>query len=128
MDRLAIHKGIPMLDAIVGPMYSGKSQEINRRLTYIDHYNQSRQNFYDGSGMISYIIIRPDTDTRSSEVRAVPWWFSNLKIWHCHCCGCSNYCGTGSYPWPRNFSMSQMKKQTNKTGIWNSSFRSSPWV
>lgn len=79
MDRLAVHKGIPMLDAIVGPMYSGKSQEINRRLTYIDHYNQSRQNFYDGSGMISYIIIRPDTDTRSSEVRTVPYQDRNWK-------------------------------------------------
>ena len=25
-----------------------------------------------------------------------PWWLSRLNSWHCHCCGLSFCCGTGS--------------------------------
>lgn len=79
MDRLKIMKGVPVLEAIVGPMFSGKSQEINRRLIYIDYYNESRRSAFDGTETISYIIIRPDTDNRSSEVRKVPYQDRNWK-------------------------------------------------
>lgn len=73
MEKFKIFKDTPYLEAVVGPMFSGKSQEINRRLIYIDYYNQSRQQRFDGSETISYIILRPNTDTRSEEMRSVPY-------------------------------------------------------
>lgn len=69
MEKFQIYKDTPYLEAIVGPMFSGKSQEINRRLIYIDYYNQSRMTAFDGTQVINYIIVRPNTDVRSDEVR-----------------------------------------------------------
>ena len=79
MEKFKIFKDTPYLEAIVGPMFSGKSQEINRRLIYIDYYNQSRMTAFDGTQVINYIIVRPDTDVRSAEVRAVPYQARNWK-------------------------------------------------
>ena len=79
MERTRISKGVPYLEVITGPMYAGKTQEINRRLIYIDYYNESRRSAFDGTETISYIIIRPDTDNRSSEVRKVPYQDRNWK-------------------------------------------------
>lgn len=73
MEKLKIYKNIPYLEVITGSMFSGKSQEINRRLIYIDHYNMTRKQLYGGSNTISYIILRPMTDSRPSSVRSVPY-------------------------------------------------------
>lgn len=79
MEKFQIYKDTPYLEAIVGPMFSGKSQEINRRLIYIDYYNQSRMTAFDGTQVINYIIVRPNTDVRSDEVRSVPYQTRNWK-------------------------------------------------
>ena len=26
----------------------------------------------------------------------VPWWYSGLRVWHCHCCGSGHCCGASS--------------------------------
>lgn len=79
MERNQIFRNIPYLEVITGSMYSGKSQEINRRLIYIDYYNQSRMTAFDGTQVINYIIVRPNTDVRSDEVRSVPYQTRNWK-------------------------------------------------
>ena len=57
LDKFRIFKDTPYLEVIAGGMYSGKSQEINRRLTNIDYYNQHRESEFDGSDKIRYIIL-----------------------------------------------------------------------
>ena len=34
----------------------------------------------------------------ASQTFQVPWWFSGLRTWCCHCCGSGCYCGVGSVP------------------------------
>ncbi|MCM1219790.1 MAG: hypothetical protein NC548_35415 [Lachnospiraceae bacterium] len=82
MERLAIQKGVPYLECIAGPMFSSKSTEINRRLINIDYYNKHRAEFYGCSGTISYIVLRPDTDTRDAVIRPVPYDGRNQRIVH----------------------------------------------
>lgn len=79
MEKFKIFKDTPYLEAIVGPMFSGKSQEINRRLIYVDYYNKSRISTYNGTEVIRYIIVRPNTDNRSEEIRSVPYHHRNWK-------------------------------------------------
>lgn len=82
MDKLRIVKGVPFLEVIGGPMFSSKSTEINRRLINIDYYNKHRAEFYGCSDTISYIVLRPDTDTRSAVIRPVPYEGRNQRIVH----------------------------------------------
>lgn len=73
MEKWKISIGRPYLEVITGAMFSGKSQEINRRLTNIDYYNRHREVDFSGEGKVSYIILRPDTDTRSDNIRTLPY-------------------------------------------------------
>lgn len=88
MDKFKIVKDVPYLECIVGPMFSGKSQELNRRLTNIDYYNRHRAQDFNGEHMVSYIILRPDTDTRADNVRVLPYadkkWVMVPKDDICH--------------------------------------------
>ena len=80
LDKFRIFKDTPYLEVIAGGMYSGKSQEINRRLTNIDYYNQHRESEFDGSDKIRYIILKPNTDTRSADIRKIPYVDKNLVV------------------------------------------------
>lgn len=80
MDKFKIVKDVPYLECIVGPMFSGKSQELNRRLINIDYYNQHRTQDFNGTQTVSYIILRPNLDTRSDEIRPVPYVGKNCAI------------------------------------------------
>lgn len=73
MDKFKIVKNTPYLECIVGPMFSGKSQELNRRLTNIDYYNRHRNQDFRGKDTVTYIILRPDIDTRSDTIRSLPY-------------------------------------------------------
>lgn len=88
MDKFRIKKDTPYLECIVGPMFSGKSQELNRRLTNIDHYNHHRISEFNGEGTVSYVILRPSTDTRSEVIRRLPYadknWILVPKDDICH--------------------------------------------
>lgn len=65
--------GIPYLSVISGSMFAGKSRELARIVTNIDHYN----NYYLGAP-INYIILRPTTDTRLDSSRKTP--YKNYKF------------------------------------------------
>lgn len=80
MEKFQIYKDTPYLEAIVGPMFSGKSQEISRRLKYIDHYNNSRSSMFDNDQLISYVLLRPDLDTRSDKIRPLPYDSGNCHL------------------------------------------------
>lgn len=73
MEKLKIVKGIPYLEVITGPMFAGKSQEVNRRLINIDYYNKHRTENFKGKDTVSYVVLRPEVDTRSEEVRKIPY-------------------------------------------------------
>ena len=51
----------------------------------------------------------------------VPWWLSELRIWHCHCCGLGHCCGVGLIPGP---GISACHRQTHK----KSQLCMDPWV
>ena len=54
----------------------------------------------------------------------VPWWHSQLRIQHCHCCGSSRCCATGSIPGPSTSTccgcrQKELKNKNRGTlGIW----------
>jgi len=58
-------------------MFAGKSQEINRRITLLDHYNT---NVLD---RIKYVILIPSTDTRKESVRPLPYKKELTKTVRC---------------------------------------------
>jgi len=58
----------PYLEVITGPMFSGKSQELARKLINLDYYNK-----HDMGTPVNYIVLRPDTDTRPDSVRNIPY-------------------------------------------------------
>lgn len=84
MERLRIVKDTPYLEVITGAMYSGKSQEINRRVSNIDHYNINRTKNFDGTDLVRYIILRPNIDTRSIKIRPLPYSDKNYITVNSH--------------------------------------------
>lgn len=66
--NIELFKNNPYLEVITGPMYSGKSMEINRRLVSIYYYNKSNPD-----KAIKSIVVRPLTDTRSEDTRKIPY-------------------------------------------------------
>lgn len=80
MEKLKIVKGVPYLEVLTGPMFSGKSQEINRRLINIDYYNKHRIENYNGEDTVSYVVLRPSVDTRPDSIRAVPYSDKNWRF------------------------------------------------
>lgn len=65
--------GNPNFTVITGSMFSGKSNELGRRVTNIDYYNHH----YLGTP-INYIILRPNIDVRDEKIRKTP--YSNYKF------------------------------------------------
>lgn len=80
MNTFRIMKDIPYLEAIVGPMFSGKSNEINRRLINIDYYNKNRVDLYKDHSKVKYIVLRPSLDTRDDSTRQVPYKDKSNRI------------------------------------------------
>lgn len=75
--QFKLSKNVPFLRAITGPMFSGKSQEVDRIATSIYYYNK-HQIDTGASDYISYIILRPSLDVRDSKIRELPY---SDKIW-----------------------------------------------
>ena len=55
----------------------------------------------DTVGLICTGFVRRALKSRTKcakemEPMGVPWWFSGLRIWRCHCCGLGHCCGTCS--------------------------------
>lgn len=73
MDHLRVIRDTPYLEVITGPMFSGKSQEISRRISNLDYYNRNRIENFDGDNQVRYIILRPNIDTRSIKIRPLPY-------------------------------------------------------
>lgn len=71
MDKLRVLKNVPYLEVITGPMFSGKSQEIVRRLTYIRYYNKSIS--ITSEDKYRYIVLRPVTDNRDVSIREIKY-------------------------------------------------------